>query len=175
VAGEYSELAAVVRGGKDPSARAAAARELGNAQKTEYLGVLGEAARDRDVLVSSNAIEGLMRYEDRTSAGELRAIALVGGMQAALALDILIDWRDAEVAGIGRRLMTGKNPADQLVGIRAVGVAGDGSDLPRLRELAKNDTELNAGSRGFGFMPAVSISRAAKTAIENIESRTSAR
>jgi hypothetical protein len=30
---------------------------------------------------------------------------------------------------------------------------------------------MGAGSRGFGLMPAVSISRAARTAIANIEKR----
>jgi hypothetical protein len=54
-------------------------------------------------------------------------------------------------------------------------VAGDASDLPRLRELAKIETEMNGGSRGFGLMPAVSLSRAAKTAIAGIEQRASAK
>jgi HEAT repeat protein len=170
-AGATAELLSALQQDKDPAARAAAARELGTVQKAEFLGALAEAAKDRDVLVASNAIEGLMRYADHSSAPQLREIALFGGIQTSLALDILIDWHDAEVIGIGRKLIQGKNPADQLAGIRAVGVAGDASDLPRLREFAKNDVELNAGSRGFGFMPAVSLSRGAKTAIASIEAR----
>jgi HEAT repeat protein len=172
-AGAYTELLGVLKQSKDPSARAAAARELGTAQKAEYLPALGEAAGDRDVLVASNAIEGLMRYSDRSSASQLRKIALLGGIQSTLALDILIDWHDPEVIAIGRRLVSARNPADQLVGIRAIGQAGDASDLPQLRELAKNDVEMNAGSRGFGLMPAVSIARAARTAIAGIEERAS--
>jgi len=168
-AGAYPELLGALRDAKDPGARAAAARELGTAQKPEYLAPLAEAARDRDVLVAGNAIEGLMRYEDRSSAPQLREIALIGGIQTTLALDILIDWQDPEVASLGRKLVARKNPADQLTGIRAIGLRGDKSDLPRLKDLAKDDQEMNAGSRGFGFMPAVSISRAAKTAIANIE------
>lgn len=168
-AGATAELLDALQQDKDPTARAAAARELGTVQKPEFLAPLREAAEDRDVLVASNAVEGLMRYEDHSSAPQLREIALLGGMQTSLALDILIDWRDPEVIKIGRRLIARKEPADQLSGIRAIGLTGDKSDLPALKELAKNDTEMSAGSRGFGFMPAVSISRAARTAVANIE------
>jgi HEAT repeat protein len=167
----YPELLDALRTGKDPGARAAAARELGTSERAEFLAPLAEAARDRDVLVVSNAIEGLMRYTDHSSTGALREIALLGGIQTTLALDILIDWHDPQVVTLGRKLVASKNPADQLVGIRALGVSGDETDLPLLREVAKNDTEMSSGSRGFGFMPAVSLSRAAKTAIGSIEAR----
>lgn len=172
VAGAYGELSEEVREGKSPGARAAAARELGTLERREFLDILGAAARDRDVLVSSNAIEGLMRYDDHSSAAELRAIAVLGGMQTALALDILIDWRDPEVPEIGRRLLRAKSPADQMAGVRALGLTGDTSDLRMLHELAGSDSEMNGGTRGFGFMPAVSLARAAKTAIANIEQRS---
>jgi hypothetical protein len=170
-AGATAELLNALRQDKDPTARAAAARELGTVEKPEFLAPLREAAGDRDVLVASNAIEGLMRYEDRSSAPQLREIALLGGIQTALAIDILIDWKDTAVLKIGRSLIARKEPADQLAGIRAVGIAGDASDLPALKELAKNDTELSSGSRGFGFMPAVSLSRAARTAMASIRQR----
>jgi HEAT repeat protein len=172
IAGAASELLGALQQDKDPTARAAAARELGTLQKPEYIGVLGEAAGDRDPLVASNAIEGLMRYSDKSSAPELRRIARLGGIQTTLALDILIDWRDPEVITIARKLVASKEPADELVGIRAVGLTGDATDLPRLRELAKSEGELNSGSRGFGLMPAVSLARAAQTAIANIEAQT---
>jgi hypothetical protein len=171
VAGAAAELLSALERDKDPTARAVAARELGAFQKPEYLAVLRRAAEDHDVLVASNAIEGLMRYQDRSSAPQLREIALLGGVMTALALDILIDWQDPEVAAVGRKLIARKEPGDRLVGIRAVGLAGDASDLPQLRDLAKDDTMMGAGSRGFGLMPAVSISRAARTAIANIEKR----
>jgi len=57
------------------------------------------------------------------------------------------------------------------VGIRVVGLMGDASDLPKLRALGKNDMAMGSGSRGFGLMPAISLARAAKTAIEAIEKR----
>jgi HEAT repeat protein len=167
-AGAAAELLNALQQDKDSTARAAAARELGTLQKPEYIPILGEAAGDRDPLVASNAIEGLMRYENKSSAPELRRIATLGGIQTTLALDILIDWHDPEVIAIGRKLIASKDPADELVGIRAVGLTGDTTDLPRLKELAKSEGELNSGSRGFGLMPAVSLARAAQTAIGNI-------
>ena len=170
-AGASADLLDALQRDKDTTARAAAVRELGTMQKPEFLAVLEEAARDRDPLVASNAIEGLMRYEDRSSVPQLRRIALVGGIQSTLALDILIDWHDPAVVEIGRKLVAGKEPADELVGIRAIGLTGDASDLPRLKELAKSEGELNSGSRGFGLMPAISLARAARTAIANIEQR----
>jgi hypothetical protein len=171
VAGAAPELLNALEQDKDPTARAVAARELGTLQKPEYLAPIRRAAEDRDVLAASNAIEGLMRYEDHSSAPQLREISLLGGVMTALALDILIDWHDPEVAAIGRTLIARKDPGDQLIGIRAVGIAGDVSDLPRLRQMEKDDTMMGSGSRGFGLMPAVSISHAARTAIENIGQR----
>ena len=170
VAGAESVLAEALRG-TDPSARAVAARELGAAQKPEYLGALRKAAGDPDLLVGSNAVEGLMRYEDHSSAPQLREIALLGGVMTSLAMNALMDWNDPEVPAIGRKLMANRDPGDQLIGIRAIGLRGDASDLAALRELMKNDTQMGQGSRGFGLMPAISIARAAKTAAQNIEER----
>jgi hypothetical protein len=171
IAGAASELLQGLNN-PDPAARAVAVRELGAMQKPEYLAAIRKAADDRDLLVASNAVEGLVRYENHSSAPQLREIALMGGVLTSLALDTLIDWRDPEVLAIGRNLIARKEPGDQLIGIRAVGITGDASDLPRLRDLAKDDAALNSGARGFGLMPAISISRAAKTAIQNIEQRT---
>ncbi len=171
VAGAAAELLNALEQDKDPTARAVAARELGTLQKPEFLAALRKSAEDRDVLVESNAIEGLMRYADHSSASQLREISLLGGVMTALALDILIDWHDPEVAAIGRKLIARKEPGDKLIGIRAVGLTGNASDLPALREMAKDDATMGSGSRGFGFMPAISIAKASHTAIANIEQR----
>lgn len=155
----------------DPTVRAVAAREMGVMEKPEFLAPLRHAADDRDILAASNALEGLVRYRDHSSAPLLREIAVKNGVLSTLALNTLIDWHDAEVVTIGRRLMTGTEPGELLAGIRAVGKTGDAADLPALRTLAKDDTNLASGGRGFGLMPAISISRAAATAIQNIEAR----
>jgi HEAT repeat protein len=155
----------------EPTVRAVAARELGNIHQPEFLAPLRKAADDQDLLVASNAIEGLVRYQDHSSAPQLREIALKGGVMTSLAFDNLIDWHDPEVLPIARILLDRSEPGDRLAGIRAIGLTGDSSDLPKLRELAKDDEELASGGRGFGLMPAISISRAASTAIQNIEKR----
>ncbi|MDE3197401.1 MAG: hypothetical protein KGN84_13715 [Acidobacteriota bacterium] len=113
----------------------------------------------------------LVRYEDHSSVPVLREIAAEGGIATALAMNVLIDWRDPEVAAIGRKLLAHRDPGDQLVGIRAVGLTGDASDLPALRAMEKNDTTMGSGNRGFGLMPAISIAHAARTAIRNIGQR----
>ena len=170
IAGASNELLSALDD-KDPAARAVAARELGAMQKPEFLEALRRAAGDRDLLVSSNAVEGLVRYENHSSVPQLREIALMGGVLTSLAVDTLTDWHDLGVLGIARKLVTHKEPGDQLIAIRVLGLMGDSKDLPQLRELSKDDVTLNAGSRGFGFMPAISIARAAKTAIQGIEAR----
>ena len=97
----------------------------------------------------------------------------MGGVLTSLALDTLIDWKDPDVLAIGRKLIGRDAPGDQLAGIRAIGLTGDASDLARLKALSKDDAPLASGGRGFGFMPSISISRAARTAIQNIEQRSS--
>jgi len=170
VAGAAKELLDALSD-SDAAARAVAARELGTMQKPEFLAPLRNAVEDRDILVASNAVEGLVRYEDHSSAPELREVALMGGVLTSLALDTLIDWHDPEVLAIGRKLVVRDAPGDQLAGIRAIGLTGDASDLPELRAFSKDDAALASGGRGFGLMPAISISRAARTAIQNIEQR----
>ena len=170
VAGAETILAEALES-TEPSARAVAARELGVLQKPQYLMALRKAAGDADLLVASNAVEGLMRYTDHSSAPQLREIALMGGVITSLAMNALLDWRDSEALNIGRKLMANRDPGDQLIGIRTVGHMGDASDLAALRELMKNDTQMGQGSRGFGLMPAISIARAAKTATQSIEER----
>lgn len=167
IAGATKELLDALSG-PDAAARAVAARELGATQKPEFLAPVRKAVEDKDILVASNAIEGLVRYEDHSSAPQLREVALIGGVLTTLALDALIDWHDPEVLPIGRKLIAREAPGDQLAGIRAIGLTGDASDLPQLRALAKDDTALASGGRGFGLMPAISIARAARTAIRNI-------
>jgi HEAT repeat protein len=171
IAGAEGELLSALED-KDPTARAVAARELGTTQKHEYLAPLRKAAEDRDLLVASNAVEGLVRYEDHASVPQLREIAMLGGVLTSLAIDTLVDWHDPAVLGIARKLVTHKEPGDQLIGVRVIGLTGDAADLPKLKELAKDETALSSGSRGFGLMPAVSISRAARTAVQNIEARS---
>jgi len=170
LAGAEAELVKALQSG-DPSVRAVAARELGVLQKPELLPALRAAARDQDLLAASNALEGLVRYEDHSSAPELRDIALQGGLLTSLAMDTLLEWNDVKALEIGRKLLVRAEPGDQLIGVRVVGLLGDKSDLAKLQELTKSDMQMGQGSRGFGLMPAISLARAATTAIENINAR----
>ena len=169
-AGAVDELRSALTD-SDATVRAVAAREIGVMQKPEFLAPLRKAADDSDLLAASNALEGLVRYQDHSSAPQLREIASKNGVLATLALNALINWHDPEVLPMGRRLMASSEPGEQLAGIRAIAISGDASDLPLLRELSKDETNLGAGGRGFGLMPAISISRAAKLAIQNITSK----
>jgi len=170
VAGADAELVKALKS-QDPAVRAVAARELGVLQKPQFLPALRAAAQDQDLLVASNALEGLVRYEDHSSAAELRDIALQGGLLTSLAMDALLEWNDAKALEIGRKLLARAEPGDQLIGVRVVGLLGDKSDLAKLQELTKSDMQMGQGSRGFGLMPAISLARAATTAIENINAR----
>jgi HEAT repeat protein len=170
VAGAEKELIDALHDG-NPMVRAVAAREIGTMEKLALLPELRKAVEDKDLLVQTNAMEGLVRYRDHSSAPALREIALLGGMLTSMAMDQLTQWNDEAVPAIARKLVMRPEPGDLLAGIRALGIAGDKQDLPRLKELAKNDEMASAGGRGFGLMPAVSISKAAETAIARIEQR----
>ena len=98
----------------------------------------------------------------------------MGGVMTTLALDTLIDWHDPEVASLGRKLMDRTDPADKLAGIRMIGRSGDSSDLPNRARAGEGQRKPGGGSaRGFGLMPAISISKRAAMAIQSLlESRS---
>jgi len=53
--------------------------------------------------------------------------------------------------------------------MRAIGAMGDETDIPKLREIQEKETGMvSAAGRGFGLIPAISLSRAAETTIEKI-------
>ncbi|HLH44668.1 MAG TPA: hypothetical protein VKV74_16885, partial [Bryobacteraceae bacterium] len=102
----------------------------------------------------------------------LLEIAKSGGIAGSAALDRALEFRDARVPEIARELLRRPDISDKLAGIRALAQMGDSSDLPKLKEIARAETQaLAAQNRGFGLMPAISLSKAAQTAIEAIEKR----
>jgi hypothetical protein len=49
---------------------------------------------------------------------------------------------------------------------------GNQTDIPKLRAIQESETGLvSASARGFGLIPAISLSRAAETTIEKIGTR----
>jgi len=157
----------------DPQIRAAALREAGSFQRPELLEALGKAALDPNLLVASNAMQGLTQYGDPAVIPVLAEIARAGGMTGDMALDRILSLDPAAALPIARKLIQSPQVPDRLFAMRVLGAAGDSSDLPVLQNIAAQDKEnLSQKGRGFGLMPAISLSRAAQTAIAGIQART---
>ena len=153
--------------------RAAAARELGSFQNPDLLEPLARAAQDENLLVATNALNGLSNYRGPAVIPYLRAIAQKGGMIGDMALDRLLQLDSSAAITVARSLLASKQVPDQLYAMRILGAAGDRSDLPQLRKIATAHEEtLAQRDRGFGFMPAVNLARAAQSAIAAIEARS---
>jgi HEAT repeat protein len=157
---------------EDSQVRAVAALELGGFGKVEDLPALDAATRDRDLLVATNSVYGLGLYPGKDSVPYLVAAAKRGGLVGEQALHRLAQRNEPEALDVARMLLTSKEAPDRLAAIAVIGQMGDRSDLAALREIQQKETgELSNKGRGFGLIPTFSLSRAAKTAIENIESR----
>jgi HEAT repeat protein len=152
--------------------RATAARELGSFQSQALLEPLSRAAQDENLLVATNALNGLSQYRGPAVIPYLRAIGQKGGMVGDMALDRLLQLDKAEAVTVARALLASKQVPDQLYAMRILGAAGDRSDLPQLEKIAvAHEETLSQRDRGFGFMPAVNLARAASAAITAIEAR----
>jgi hypothetical protein len=165
----------------DAQARAAAARELGAFLQAEtpdpaLLDMLTEAALDENALVGSNALAALNESSDPSVIPHLAALARKGGMIGDMALERILQLDTKAALAIARPLLDSSQVPDKLYAMRAIGVAGDRSDLAALRAIATSKEETpTQHTRGFGLMPPVNLSRAAESAIASIESRIPAR
>jgi len=169
-AGAVQELKAALAN-DDFEIRALAARELGGFEKPDLLPLLASATGDPQLVVAVNAIEGLSNYRDAAVVPYLLAIAKGGGLIGAAALDRAVTFHDPHVPEVARGLLSGRDISDKLAAMRALAVMGDANDIPALQEIARKETEMVSAGRGFGLMPSISLSRAAKTTIEKIEAR----
>jgi hypothetical protein len=152
--------------------RALAARELGGFEKPELLPLLAAAARDPQLLVGINAIEALADYRDPIVLPYLLNIAKDGGLVGTAALDRAATFQDARVLETARVLLESKDASDKLAAMRVIGAMGDRSDIPKMRAIQEKETGMvTASGRGFGLIPAISLSRAAETTIEKIGER----
>ena len=152
--------------------RALAARELGAFEKPELLPLLAAAARDPQMLVGINAMEGLSDYRDAVVLPYLLNLAKDGGLVGTAALDRAVTFHDPRVLETARALLGSKDVSDKLAAMRVIGEMGNQTDIPNLRAIQEKETEMvSAAVRGFGLIPAISLSRAAETTIEKITAR----
>ena len=159
---------------EDAEVRAIALRELGAFEDPALLDTLARMARDPQLLVASNAIQALESYPFEQARPSLEQLAASGSLVGEMALDDLAQNRDPQAAPIARRLLAGSDIGGMLAGMRILARLGDESDLAALRKIAEKDTEqMSSKGRGFGLMPSISLSRAALTAIAQIQLRAS--
>jgi len=157
---------------QDAQVRAAAVRQLGTFQKPGLLEAINAAALDENLLVATNALGALTEYKDPAVIPYLSILAKRGGMVGDMALDRLAELESATALGFARELLKSSQVPDELYAMRVIGSFGDASDLPELTKIAKSTPEnLTQRARGFGFMPAINLARAAQSAIESIQSR----
>jgi HEAT repeat protein len=155
----------------DPDVRAATARELGALGRPDLIEPLAQTARDPNLIVATNALEGLSQYQDPSVLPALLSLAGRGGPVAAMALSRAVQFNDPGVLAVARNLMAVREVTLRLAALRAIGDFGDAADLPALRELAAKAERAAPAGRGFGLVPAIDLSRAAQNAIRQIESR----
>jgi HEAT repeat protein len=172
-AGAVDELAGALSA-PEPEVRAVAARELGAFERPELIDVLVKAAHDPNLLVATNAVMGLGQYHDRAVLLKLLDLAAGGGAVGVTALSRAAQFDEPAALPVARKLLSGIDPAGKLIALVIVADCGDSGDLPRLRELAAKSETVGTRGRGFGLMPALDVSRAAKNAIESIQKRHAA-
>jgi HEAT repeat protein len=157
---------------QDAGVRAAVVRQLGTFQKPDLLDAISRAARDENLLVATNALHGLSEYQSPLVIPFLAGLAKKGGMIGDMALDRLAQLQSQTALDVGRELLTSPQVPDRLYAMRVIGAFGDASDLAELKKIAKSSPErLSQRARGFGFMPAINLARAAQSAIASIQSR----
>jgi tetratricopeptide (TPR) repeat protein len=171
ISGAAMELRAALASNTE-QVRATAARLLGSFQNLDDIEPLSRAAADPNMLVATNALAALSEFRDPAVMPYLVALAGKGGMIGDLALDSLVALDSTRALKVGRDLLASSQVPDKLYGMRIIGMYGDRSDLDALTKIASAGQEsLAQHNRGFGFMPPISLTRAADTAIRSIESR----
>jgi HEAT repeat protein len=151
--------------------RAVAARELGAFGREDLVPLLVKTAHDPNLLVASNAVMALGQYRPAAVLPYLLDLAGGGGAAGLSALSRAAQFDEKAALPVSRVLLRGSDLPVKMIALKVVGDCGDPTDLPGLREIAARGEPLTVRSRGFGLMPALDLSRAAKHAIDEIERR----
>ena len=159
---------------EEPWLRALAVRELGRFGKAEDLPGMVALTRDPNLLVMTSALQGLASYAGPEVVPYYEKMVAQPDAAGLMALQRLTERRHPLALQAARRFLAGTDVGGRLAALGALADLGDASDLPALRELAKEHEEMTAGGRGFGLMPSISLGRAAKTAVAKIETRKAA-
>ena len=154
-----------------PDTRVAAAHELAAMRDARALEALGRAAMDPNALVAASAIAALGDYESGAALPYLLKAAALPTVAGMTALEQAARRHDAAVLPVARSVLSRGDVAEQVVALGIIADLGDASDLPALREMEKHSEPVSVRGRGFGFMPAIDLARAARTAIERIGQR----
>ena len=155
-------------GAIDADTKMASARELGAMRDARALEALGRAALDANVLVASSASDALAAYEAKAALPYLLRASGRPGVAGVTALERAARFHDAAVLPIARSILAQGDVAMQVIALGVIADLGDQSDLPRLREMAAKREKVESRGRGFGFMPAIDLGRAAQNAADKI-------
>jgi Arc/MetJ family transcription regulator len=158
----------------DADIKIVALREMGILRHPDLLPQLGQAGLDANALVATNAVDALAQYQDKRALPYLISIAKAGRLAGATALARAAAFADPSVLAVARQYLAGDDVAAQVIAIRVLGDHGDATDLPKLKPIAAHAEALPAQGRGFGMMPSIDLSKVARNAIRQIESRQSA-
>ncbi len=154
-----------------PDTRVAAAHELAALRDARALAPLGSAALDPNALVAASAIGALGDYENPAALPYLLKAAGSTTVAGIAALEQAARLHDPAVLAPARAVLEKGDVAAKVVALAIVSDLGDASDLPRLRELAAHSEPVSVRGRGFGFMPAIDLARAARIAMDRIAAR----
>ena len=97
---------------------------LGTFERPELAPLIAKAGEDSQLLVATNAIEGLSYYTDRTAAPYFLVLAKRTGIVGSLAIEQLIKLKEPATLGLGRDLVKSNDPADLLAAMRILGKHG---------------------------------------------------
>ena len=155
----------------DADMQMAAASELGELRDARALQALGRAAVSDNPLVGAAAITALGAYPTDDALPYLLDAAGQPGVNGLNALEQAARSKSPEVLKRARQALATGDVASQVIALAIIGDLGDGSDIPKLRELAAHSDPQYSRGRGFGFMPPIDVARAAQTAIARIAAR----